>query len=129
MRAKHKDQAEWSEWVIKDDYLWTQYIQSAPGSKVSPRFHPDNREWWVILEGEIRFQIEGPHAAIAGGKVRAVRLEASSETAKPFLKRGDIDAPHELMPLIHVENQNALSGSILFLRRIRRAHVKISLGL
>ena len=44
MKAKYKGQAEWSEWVIKDDYLWTQYIQSAPGSKVSPRFHPDNRE-------------------------------------------------------------------------------------
>ena len=65
MKAKHKGQAEWSEWVIKDDYLWTQYIQSAPGSKVSPRFHPDNREWWVILEGEIRFQIEGQEPFVA----------------------------------------------------------------
>jgi mannose-6-phosphate isomerase-like protein (cupin superfamily) len=65
VKAKHKGQAEWSEWVIKDDYLWTQYIQSAPGSKVSPRFHPDNREWWVILEGEIRFQIEGQEPFVA----------------------------------------------------------------
>jgi mannose-6-phosphate isomerase-like protein (cupin superfamily) len=65
VKAKHKGQAEWSEWVIKDDYLWTQYIQSAPRSKVSPRFHPDNREWWGILEGEIRFQIEGQEPFVA----------------------------------------------------------------
>ncbi len=65
IKAKHKGRAEWSEWVVKDDYLWGQYIQSAPGSKVSPRFHPDTREWWVILEGQIRFQIEGQEPFVA----------------------------------------------------------------
>jgi len=65
VKARHKGQAEWSEWVIKDDYLWSQYIQSTPGSKVSPRFHPDTREWWVILEGEIRFNIEGQEPFVA----------------------------------------------------------------
>src|SRR5688500_14708772 len=44
LKASHKGQKEWSEWVVKDDYLWSQYIQSAAGSKVSPRFHPDTRE-------------------------------------------------------------------------------------
>ena len=65
VKGRHKGQAEWFEWVIKDDYLWSQYIQSAPGSKVSPRFHPDTREWWVILEGEIRFNIEGQEPFVA----------------------------------------------------------------
>ncbi|MBI3694973.1 MAG: cupin domain-containing protein [Acidobacteria bacterium] len=65
VKAKHKGEAEWSEWVVKDDYLWSQYIQSAPGSMVSPRFHPDTREWWVILEGQIRFQIEGQQPFVA----------------------------------------------------------------
>jgi mannose-6-phosphate isomerase-like protein (cupin superfamily) len=59
LKAQHKGEKEWSEWVVKDEHLWSQYIQSAPGSKVSPRFHPDTREWWVILEGQIRFDIEG----------------------------------------------------------------------
>ncbi|MBI3665637.1 MAG: cupin domain-containing protein [Acidobacteria bacterium] len=65
VKAKHKGEAEWSEWVVKDETLWSQYIQSAPGSKVSPRFHPDTREWWVILEGEIRFDIEGQEPFVA----------------------------------------------------------------
>ena len=65
VKAKHKGEAEWSEWVVKDDYLWGQYIQSAPGSKVSPRFHPDTREWWVILEGQTRFEIEGQETFVA----------------------------------------------------------------
>src|ERR1041384_5329377 len=65
VKARHKGQAEWSESVIQDDYLWSQYIQSGPGSKVSPRFHPDTREWWVILEGEIRFNIEGQEPFVA----------------------------------------------------------------
>jgi mannose-6-phosphate isomerase-like protein (cupin superfamily) len=59
VKAQHRGEKEWSEWVVKDEHLWSQYIQSAPGSKVSPRFHPDTREWWVILEGQIRFNIEG----------------------------------------------------------------------
>ena len=45
VKAQHKGEKEWSEWVVKDEHLWSQYIQSAPGSKVSPRFHPDTREW------------------------------------------------------------------------------------
>ena len=65
LKARNKGRAEWSEWVVKDDYLWSQYIQSAPGSKVSPRFHPDTREWWVILEGQIRFTIEGQESFVA----------------------------------------------------------------
>jgi mannose-6-phosphate isomerase-like protein (cupin superfamily) len=65
VKAKHKGEAAWSEWVVKDDYLWSQYIQSAPGSKVSPRFHPDTREWWVVIEGEIRFTIEGQEPFVA----------------------------------------------------------------
>jgi mannose-6-phosphate isomerase-like protein (cupin superfamily) len=66
VKAKHKGEREWSEWVVKDEYLWSQYVQSAPGSKVSPRFHPDTREWWVILEGQIRFVIEGQDPFVAG---------------------------------------------------------------
>ena len=35
VKAQHKGEKEWSEWVVKDEHLWSQYIQSAPGSKVS----------------------------------------------------------------------------------------------
>jgi len=65
LKAKHKAEANWAEWVVQDDYLWSQYIQSAPGSKTIPSFHPDTREWWVILEGQIRFHIEGQQPFVA----------------------------------------------------------------
>ena len=29
------------------------------------RFHPDTREWWVIMDGQIRFDIEGQDSFIA----------------------------------------------------------------
>ena len=37
----------------------------APGSKVSRRFHPDTREWWIVMDGQIRFEIEGQESFVA----------------------------------------------------------------
>ena len=85
-KAKHKGQKEWSEWVVKDDYLWGQYIQSAPGSKVSPRFHPDTRAWWVVLEGQIRFNIEGQDPVLA--RKRSV-VQAPAQTIFSMETVGD----------------------------------------
>ena len=56
-------------------------------------------------------------------------LEVSGETAKAFLKGWDVDAAHELMALINIENQNALAGPIILLSGVGRAHVQISFGL
>ena len=86
VKARHKGEAEWSEWVVKDDYLWGQYIQSAPGSKVSPRFHPDTREWWVILEGQIRFEIEGQQPLVAR---RRSMVQVPSQTVYSMETIGD----------------------------------------
>ena len=86
VKASHKGEAEWSQWVIRDDYLWTQYIQSAPGSKVAPRFHPDTREWWVILEGEIRFRIEGQEPLVAR---RRSMVQAPAQTIYSLETVGD----------------------------------------
>src|SRR5499433_1924785 len=52
LKAKHKGQANWKEVIVDDDHINAAYIQSAPGTKVSRRFHPDTREWWVVMEGE-----------------------------------------------------------------------------
>jgi mannose-6-phosphate isomerase-like protein (cupin superfamily) len=72
VKAKHKGQANWQEVVVDDDHLHAAYVFSAPGAKVSKRFHPDTREWWVILEGQIRFEIEGqqPFVATKGSMVQ-----------------------------------------------------------
>ena len=65
---------------------------------------------------------------IASGEVSTVCLKVSGKTAKSLLKRGDIDAPHELVPLINIENQNALTGPVIALSCIGRADVQIPLG-
>jgi mannose-6-phosphate isomerase-like protein (cupin superfamily) len=65
LKAKHKGEADWREMIVDDDHLNAAYISSAPGTKVSKRFHPDTREWWIVMDGEIRFEIEGQEAFVA----------------------------------------------------------------
>src|SRR5262245_40581027 len=65
VKAKHKGEKAWHEVVVDDDHLRTEYIQAPPGAKVGRRFHPDTRAWWVVLEGQIRFEIEGQEPVLA----------------------------------------------------------------
>jgi mannose-6-phosphate isomerase-like protein (cupin superfamily) len=51
--------------IVSDEWLNSEYIMAAPGTKVSRRFHPDTREWWVVMDGEIRFDIEGQDSFVA----------------------------------------------------------------
>ncbi|MGH2436936.1 MAG: cupin domain-containing protein [bacterium] len=59
LKARHAGQREWRERLVDDGYLQAEYISSPPGSVVSKRFHPDFRAWWVVVEGEMRVDIEG----------------------------------------------------------------------
>jgi mannose-6-phosphate isomerase-like protein (cupin superfamily) len=63
--AKHKGQANWSETVVADNLLHADYISMAPGVKTPRQFHPDNRAWWIVQEGQIRFTIEGQEPFVA----------------------------------------------------------------
>ena len=63
--AKHKGQANWSETVVSDNLLRADYISMAPGMKTPRQFHPDNRAWWIVQDGQIRFTIEGQEPFIA----------------------------------------------------------------
>ena len=63
--AKHKDQANWTETIVSDDYLHADYISMAPGVKTPRRMNPDTREWWVIQDGQIRFTIDGQEPFVA----------------------------------------------------------------
>ncbi len=89
--AKHKSSADWRQVIVDDDHLNAVYISAAPGSKTPPRFHPDTREWWVVMDGQIRFNIEGqqPFVASKGWMVQVpVRNIYSLETIgdKPSLR-------------------------------------------
>jgi len=75
IKAKHKGQASWHEVIVDDGRLTAAYFADAPGSKLSRRFHPDTREWFAIVEGEVRVEIEGqePFTAIRGSLVNIPR--------------------------------------------------------
>jgi quercetin dioxygenase-like cupin family protein len=57
--AKHKGKSDWRELVVDDNLLRSEYVSLSAGGKVTRRLHPDTRAWWVVLDGEIRFDIEG----------------------------------------------------------------------
>jgi len=91
LKTKHAGQSEWREVIVDDDHLHGEYILSAPGSKIARRFHPDTREWWIVMDGELRFEIEGqqPFVATKGSMVQVpMQTLYSIETvgAKPALR-------------------------------------------
>src|SRR4029453_582761 len=57
--AKHKGQQNWSELIVDDNLFHGEYISMAPGAKTPRRFHQDNRAFWIVQDGQIRFTIEG----------------------------------------------------------------------
>jgi mannose-6-phosphate isomerase-like protein (cupin superfamily) len=63
--AKHAEEKNWTETVVSDGLFHGDYISMAPGAKTPRRFHPDNRAWWIVQEGQIRFAIEGQEPFIA----------------------------------------------------------------
>ena len=75
LKAKHKGETAWRELLVDDGRLTAEYFSAAPGTKVSPRFHPDTREWFAVVEGEVRVDIEGqpPFTATRGSLVNIPR--------------------------------------------------------
>lgn len=83
LRAKHAGEQNWTETVVSDNLFHADYISMAAGAKTPRRFHPDNRAWWVVQDGQIRFTIEGqePFVASKGFMVQVPhRLVYSMET-------------------------------------------------
>lgn len=72
LQARHRGQPSWRELVIDDNMLRSEYIQAAPGTKVKRAMHPDTRTWWVVMEGEVAFDIEtvAPFVARKGSMVQ-----------------------------------------------------------
>jgi mannose-6-phosphate isomerase-like protein (cupin superfamily) len=64
--AKHKGQARWSEQVILTPRYDTKWIQAAPGDKTPAQYWGDDRAFWVVWGGQIRFTIEGQKPFVAG---------------------------------------------------------------
>ncbi len=75
VKAKHKGQQNWTEVVADDGRLSGAYVAAASGSKTVKLFHPDTREWFGVIEGEVRVDIEGqdPFTATRGSLVNIPR--------------------------------------------------------
>ena len=75
LKARHKGEANWRELLVDDGRLTAEYFSAAPGTTVGRRFHPDTREWFAVVEGDIRVEIEGqaPFTARRGSLVNIPR--------------------------------------------------------
>ena len=75
LKAKHRGQPTWHELLVNDGRLTAEYFSAAPGTRVSRRFHPDTREWFAVVEGDVRVEIEGqePFTATRGSLVNIPR--------------------------------------------------------
>ena len=75
IKARHQDAVSWQEVIVDDGRLTGEYVAAAPGTKVARRFHPDTREWFAVVEGEVRVEIEGqePFVATRGSLVNIPR--------------------------------------------------------
>ena len=65
LKAKHAGKHDWRELIVDDEHLRSEYIQARPGFKTRRGLHPDTRSWWVVREGEVRFDIESAGAFVA----------------------------------------------------------------
>jgi quercetin dioxygenase-like cupin family protein len=65
LKAKHKGETGWRELLVDDGRLTGEYVLAAPGTRVGKRLHPDTREWFAVVEGEVRVEIEGQDAFTA----------------------------------------------------------------
>ncbi len=72
LKARHAGKADWREVIVDDEHLRGEYISSSPGRKGPRRVHPDTRIWWVVMDGQVRFEIEGqePFVAAKGSMVQ-----------------------------------------------------------
>jgi mannose-6-phosphate isomerase-like protein (cupin superfamily) len=74
LKARQKGQATWSEVVVEDENFHATYNAGAPGTKISPRMHPDTREFFVVIEGQMRFAIEGQTEPILATRGSVVNI-------------------------------------------------------
>ena len=89
--AKHKNEQNWTEVVVNDNLFHAEYISMAPGARTPKKMYPENRAFWMVQDGQIRFTIDGqePFVASKGFLVQVPRRNMfSMETVgdKPSLR-------------------------------------------
>jgi mannose-6-phosphate isomerase-like protein (cupin superfamily) len=100
--ASHKSEKSWSQPIVHDDDYDANYIQMAPGEKTKTQFWADDRIFWYVASGQIRFTIQGqvpfvaskgflvqvpyrtPYALETVGSEPSVRLEVIRANRTPL---------------------------------------------
>ena len=81
--ARHKGQANWSEDVVETERYNARWISMGPGERTRTQFWGDDRTFWVVWGGKIKFNIQGqePFVATKGFLVQVpLRVPYSMET-------------------------------------------------
>ena len=63
--ASHKGHADWNEPVVRDQDYAADYISLGAGNKTKPQFWADDRIFWYVASGQIRFHIQGQEPFVA----------------------------------------------------------------
>ena len=63
--ADHKGNADWDQPIVRDQDYAADYISLAPGGKTKPQFWADDRIFWYVASGQIRFHIDGQEPFVA----------------------------------------------------------------
>src|SRR4051812_503043 len=87
LKAKHAGHKDWRELIVDDDRLHAEYIQASPGTKEPRSVHPHTRAWWVVTEGQIRFDIEGTPPFVAS---KGSMVQVPMQTLFSFETIGDV---------------------------------------
>ena len=57
MLERHGTDSNWGEVVLLDQRNRINFIHSMPGVSNNPHWHPDFDEWWVVLKGELEWEV------------------------------------------------------------------------
>jgi hypothetical protein len=80
LKKMHAGQASWSEQIILDPEQDATYNSAVPGTKFTPRMHPDTPTVFVVVAGEMHFNVEGqqPVTATRGSIVNIMKTTVFS---------------------------------------------------
>ncbi len=62
VKARHTGEPRWRELVIHDENSRAFLVQEPAGTKRERRLYPDSPAWWAVLDGRLRFEVEGHDA-------------------------------------------------------------------
>ncbi|HEX3756772.1 MAG TPA: cupin domain-containing protein, partial [Rhizomicrobium sp.] len=75
LKKMHEGQNNWSQQIILDPEQDATYNSATPGTHVTPRLHPDTPTVFVVVAGDVHFNVEGqqPFTATRGSIVNIMK--------------------------------------------------------